>query len=220
MKIQEIHLNPGIVLNIWPQNQEHSWQKLLFLDKLSLCNFLIPFLNPDVNETCYSSLTHSCVMTRSSGMCGTENWVRKRKFLFLLCSFFRSFTELCLLCLPKWAGCQWSKTRGWEGDGKCPGKGKAPLLTWPCWKVHGVVLKSHVPRWPLSSHYFSAELKAYRTFFRGKSVHTDSPCHKQLGHFTFASFSTWRCSSPENCILTLEMWDKPVKFQEDSGRLF
>lgn len=100
-------------------------------------------------------------MTRSHGL---KNWVRERKFLLPLCSSFWGFRELCLLCLTRWAGCQWSKTSWWEGDGKCPGKGKAPLLIWPCWRVHGVALKSHVPCWPLSSHYISAELKAYRPF--------------------------------------------------------
>lgn len=63
----------------------------------------------------------------------------KGKEILILYSSFRGFTELILLCLPRWVGCQWSKPSWWEGDGKCPGKGKAPLPTWPCivwnWKA-------------------------------------------------------------------------------------
>lgn len=168
-------------------------------------------------------------MTRSSGMCGTQYWVRERKLLFLLCSFFRSFTELRLLCLSRWAGSHWSKTRGWEGDGKgmgsVPAKGKRPLssdhagrsMMWYWRATYPVDPSPHttsLQSWKPTD--FSAELKAYsaelKAFFRGKSVHTDSPCHKwQLGHFIVASFSTWRCSSPENCMVTLEKWDTASK---------
>lgn len=154
-------------------------------------------------------------MTWSYGLCrtGSENWVRERKFLLPLCSSFRGLTKLCLLSLLRWAGCHQLKTSWWEGDGKCPGTGKAPLLIWRCWVVHDVILKSHVTHHPPSSHHSSVEPKAYRPFFRGGSARTDSPwiasCtygfpsarrtlyhNWQPGHLGFASFSTWRCSSP------------------------
>lgn len=132
-------------------------------------------------------------MTRSWGMCGTENWVRERKFLFLLYSSFRGITESCLLCLPRWVGCQWSKTSWWEGDGKCPGKGKAPLLIWPCWCMVWYWRAMH----PIDPSPHTVLQSWKPTFFRGKLVHMDSSCHKQqLGHFIGTSFSTCRCSSP------------------------
>lgn len=155
-------------------------------------------------------------MTRSSGMCGTENWVRKRKFLFLVCSFFRSFTELCLLCLPRWAGCQWSKTRGLEVSWQRESTPSHLTMLEGAWCG---TEEPCTPLTPLLTLLLCRAESLQNLFQRQISTH-GSPCHKQLGHVTSASFSAWRCSSPENCMLTLEMWDKPVKFQEASGRLF
>lgn len=111
---------------------------------------------------------------------GSENWVRKIKLFLSLCSSFRGLIKLCLLSLLRWADCNCSKTSWWEGDGKHPGTGKAALLIWPHWTVHGVILKSHVTHGLPSSHHSTAELKAYRPFYRGGSAHTDSSWNAEL----------------------------------------
>lgn len=162
---------------------------------------------------------------------GSENWVRKIKLLLSLCSSFRGLIKLCLLSLLRWADCNCSKTSWWEGDGKHPGTGKAALLIWPHWTVHGVILKSHVTHGLPSSHHSTAELKARKpgSPFTEVGQYIRIP----LGVLNSVPWLTARTLAfcillnlemlqpcPENCMVTPQVWDEPVKCQDVSQRLF